>query len=162
MPAKKARGATKRKYKSGAQKRREKFEAAERNALAEQNKDGPAAAAPAPSVAAELDKPDDEQSSLEKQEREDYRRSNRPPDDVVGRMAWVQGLMAKVIYWSGRHIGSADLLVTRRTILEGGAKLGITAVKALYEERLKKLEATVYGKRRKGDVSEDGLEDLPS
>lgn len=157
MPAKKAAGPKKRTYKSGAQKRREKFEATERAALAKE----PAAPATTPTIAAELDATK-EHSSLEKQEREDYRLSGKPPDDVVGRMAWVQGLMAKVIYWSGRHLGSAELLVARRTILEGGAKLGITAVKALYEERLKKLEATVYGKRRKGDVSEDGLEDLPA
>lgn len=137
----------KRKHKSGAQKRREKHEAAERAVQAVQTPSSLRTA-----------------GELEGLERDDYAKAGAPPEDVVGRMVWVQGLMAKVIYWTGRHAGPPDLQATRRTILEGGAKLGITAVKALYEERLKKLEQKVYGRRRqKGKIhaSEDGLEDLP-
>lgn len=136
----------KRKHKSGAQKRRAKYEAAEAAARA--------AMTPAAVVAS---------GNLEELERANYAESGPPPADVVGRMVWVQGLMAKVIYWTGRHAGES-VQTTRRTILEGGAKLGMTAVKALYEERLKKLEVKVYGKRRqkgKDDASEDGLEELP-
>lgn len=137
----------KRKFKSGAQKRREAHEKVERATQA--------AKLPAHLLTEE---------EHERLEREDYAASKQPPKDVVGRMVWVQGLMAKVIYWTGRHAASPDLQATRRTILEGGAKLGITAVKALYEERLKKLETKVYGKRRqkgRADASEDGLEELP-
>lgn len=136
----------KRKHKSGAQKRREKHEAIERAAMESM--------APVERAAA---------GDLEAAERLDYAASDKPPEDVVGRMVWVQGLMAKVIYWTGRHSGPPELQATRRTILDGGAKLGITAVKALYEERLKKLEQKVYGKRRRKGKADapDGLEDLP-
>lgn len=132
----------KRVYPSGAAKRRAKQDAAQRTADASP---------------LSID--------LEKQERADYSSAGLPPSEVVGRMVWVQGLMAKAIYWTAVHAGTPELQSTRRTILEGGAKLGITAVKALYEERLKKLESKVYGKRRqkgKADASEDGLEELPS
>src|SRR5262245_48005349 len=80
-------------------------------------------------------------------ERKDYAELGRPPADTVGRVAWAQAMMATAIYWAART--ALDARETRRMIFDGGQKIGHTAVKALYEERLTSLEAKVFGRRKK-------------
>lgn len=131
----------KRDYPSGASKRKKKLDAAE------------AQNAPADARAKK------KEQRLEQQERRDYASAGKPPEDVVGRMVWAQGLTAKAIYWTGKWAGTPTLCAGRRTILEGGAKLGMTAVKALYEERLVKLEKRIYGRRKDSADVADGTEE---
>lgn len=93
---------------------------------------------------------------------EHYRQLGPPPADTVGRVEWANAICALVIYESVALSLMRDS-AERKVILEGVRTLGMTAVKSLYEERLKKLESFVYGRRRRkggADARDDELEDL--
>jgi len=82
-----------------------------------------------------------------------------PPMDGAGRVEWANRIGALALYESivaplVRPAGE------RKQILDGIRTLGLTAVKALYEERLRKLEEKVYGRRGKVDGAGTGLDDL--
>lgn len=86
-----------------------------------------------------------------------YAEIGPPPDDAARRCEWANAIASLVIYES---IVAPELRLStdRRLILEGVRTLGMTAVKAIYEGRLRKIEAKLYGA---GKVSaHDGLEDL--
>lgn len=87
-----------------------------------------------------------------------YEKIGPPPDDSVGRVDWAGKVCALMIY---EQLTAPSLRTTkeRKLILEGVRTLGMTAVKALYEERLKKIESTLYG-RRNGKGSSDALDGL--
>lgn len=85
-----------------------------------------------------------------------------PPADVVGRVEWANKCCALMIY---EQLAAPELRspAERRLVLEGIRTLGMTAVKALYEQRLKRVEATLYGGAVQEELDEvDGLEPDPT
>ena len=85
-----------------------------------------------------------------------------PPVDVVGRVEWANKICALVIY---EQLAAPELRppAERRLALEGIRTLGMTAVKALYEKRLMRVEATLYGGPAREELDEvDGLEPDPT
>lgn len=85
-----------------------------------------------------------------------------PPEDVVGRVEWANKCCALMIY---EQLAAPELRspAERRLVLEGIRTLGMTAVKALYEQRLKRVEATLYGGAAREELDEvDGLEPDPT
>lgn len=120
---------------SGASKRRKKLDAEE-----------------AAAEAARDERQRKRYQRLEAIERRAYRKIGPPPEDSAQRIAWGNLLAATVGYHTGIGEGTAAIKSTRRTLLEVVRTLGMTGQKALYEQRLKLLERTVYGKRPgKGD-----------
>jgi hypothetical protein len=74
---------------------------------------------------------------------ERYRKVGPPPEDGARRVEWGNHIAALIAY---EQIVAPAIRTPqeRKLILEAVRTLGMTAVKALYEERLKKLEAKVY------------------
>lgn len=89
---------------------------------------------------------------------EKYRTLGEPPEDGAQRVEWGNRLSAMIAY---------EQLVApairppfeRKLVLEAVRTLGMTAVKALYEERLKKLEAKVYKRAGKDSDASGDLEE---
>lgn len=87
-----------------------------------------------------------------------YAKIGAPPNDVLARVEWAQKMLAQALYETATD-PQLEARERRRIIGDLGAKIGITAVKALSEERIKRIEATLYGKRSKGAANaRDGLE----
>jgi hypothetical protein len=87
-----------------------------------------------------------------------YRRLGPPPDDAIGTIAYANraaGLLLHDVLTDRAIESETD---RRRMAKDFIAVVGMTGVKALYEQRLKKLEARVYGKGQ-SDEDGDGLED---
>jgi hypothetical protein len=85
-----------------------------------------------------------------------------PPADVVQRVEWANKCCALMIY---EQLIAPELRspAERRLVLEGIRTLGMTAVKALYEQRLKRVEGTLYGGAVREELDEvDGLEPDPT
>lgn len=85
-----------------------------------------------------------------------------PPPDVVQRVEWANKCCALMIY---EQLVAPELRspAERRLVLEGIRTLGMTAVKALYEQRLKRVEGTLYGGAVREELDEvDGLEPDPT
>lgn len=84
-----------------------------------------------------------------------------PPENSAQRVEWANRLSAEIT-WEQIIAPNVRSSQERKLILEGVRTLGMTAVKALYEERLKKIESKVFsGAEKDGDADAgDGLEDL--
>lgn len=126
--------ASKRRYKGGAEKARAKKAAQSAEAQARSEAVG------------------------EEHPTEKYRRLGLPPDDAIGTIAYANrsaGLLLHDILTDRAISSETD---RRRLAKDFIAVIGMTGVKALYEQRLKRLEAKVYGKGS-SDASDDGLED---
>lgn len=91
-----------------------------------------------------------------------YKAIGPPPADVVGRCEWAQRMLAQALFETTTDPGTSPR-ERRRVVGDLGAKIGMTAVKALYEERLKSLEEKVYGRtKRERKHGTDGLEEFPA
>jgi hypothetical protein len=86
-----------------------------------------------------------------------YAEIGAPPESSVERVEWANRICAMVIY---EQLVVPELRTSgeRKVVLEGIRTLGMTAVKALYESRLKRIEATLYGGRAR--TVKNGAEDL--
>jgi hypothetical protein len=85
-----------------------------------------------------------------------------PPASTVERIEWANRICALLIY---EQMVVPELRTTqeRKIVLEGVRTLGMTAVKALYESRLKRIEATLYAGRAREELNgSDGLEPDPT
>lgn len=79
------------------------------------------------------------------------------PDDVVERVAWANKAGAQCL----AEIMADDMLESKerwKLAAELVRSVGMTSVKALYEQRLKRLEGRLFGKGA-SDANGDGLED---
>lgn len=87
-----------------------------------------------------------------------YREIGPPPGDTVQRVEWGNRICAELAY---EQLVAPEIRgpQERKVVLEAVRTLGLTAVKALYESRLKRLESFVYGK---SDEESDVLDDLES
>jgi hypothetical protein len=95
--------------------------------------------------------------SGEEHPTEKFKRRGAPPDDAVATIAYANRAAGLLLH----DILTDTALVEgdrRRMAKEMIAVIGMTGVKALYEQRLKKLESKVYGKGS-SDENDDGLED---
>lgn len=81
-----------------------------------------------------------------------YVKLGPPPADAANRVSWGNEFLA-LLAWETLVAPSFRPLSERRQMGDLIAKLGLTAVKALYEERLKKLESKVYGKSSDGNAN---------
>jgi hypothetical protein len=82
-----------------------------------------------------------------------YEDAGPPPEDGAQRVEWGNRISALVAY---EQLIAPDLrpLAERKLVLEAVRTLGMTAVKALYEERLKRVEAKVFkGAGKDSDAS---------
>lgn len=109
--------------------------------------------------------------------RKRYLKVGAPPKDTVGRTSWA-GQIAALLIWEQLTAPELRSNAERKVFFEGVRTLGMTAVKSLFEQRLKRLEAMVYGdaeakaaaarddgeKAKGADAGEgdDGLEELPT
>jgi hypothetical protein len=71
-----------------------------------------------------------------------------PPKDPALRVAWASELGAQFLHEVSQH-ATIDARERWKLGAEFIRTLGMTAVKALYEDRLRKLEGKVYGRRGK-------------
>ncbi len=87
-----------------------------------------------------------------------FARLGGPSGDAIGNIAYANRAAAELLHavLTDRSIESET--DRRRQAKDFIAVIGMTGVKALYEQRLKKLEARVYGKGA-SDENGDGLED---
>lgn len=131
---------TKRSYPSGAAKRKAKRQKL-RKAAARRSA-GPQAEVP-----------------LERQWLDALKALGPPPKDTVGRIEWGNRVVAQLLHETIVDPGIAPS-DRRRVGSDLVYKLSATGVKALYEERLKKLEAKVYGRSKDGP-DDDGLDPVP-
>ncbi len=76
-----------------------------------------------------------------------YSQLGAPPPDTVSRIEWANHACALLLHETLNDPG-IEPNERRRVGAELIRTLGMTSVKALYEERLKKLEAKVYGRGR--------------
>ncbi len=120
-------------YKSGAQKAREKKARLAAEALSRSSLAG------------------------EEHPTEKYVRLGVPPDDAIGTIAYANRCAGLLLHDTLTDRGIVSETDRRRSAKELIAVVGMTGVKALYEQRLKKLEARVYGKGASDES--DGLED---
>jgi len=131
---------------SGAAKRRRAFEKSE--AAAAGSKPSSIAALPGaltgPPGALEIDA---------------YLAIGPPPADAIARVEWGARMLAAALY-SAACDPELDSGARRRSIGDLGGKLGMTAVKALYEKRFLKLEAALLGTKGGTDGAREGLECL--
>jgi hypothetical protein len=85
-----------------------------------------------------------------------------PPDDPVQRVAWAGELCAQFLHEVATH-PKIDARERWKLGAEFVRTIGMTAVKALYESRLKRIEATLYGGRAREELNgSDGLESDPT
>ena len=84
-----------------------------------------------------------------------YAELGPPPSDGARRVEWGNRIAALITYESSVE-PALRTPQERRLILEGVRTLGMTAMKALYEERLRRIETELFGS---SDLV-DGLEDL--
>jgi hypothetical protein len=84
-----------------------------------------------------------------------YEEIGPPPADGAARVEWGNRISAEIAY---EQLVAPAIRTPqeRKLVLEAVRTLGMTAVKALYEERLKKLERKVYG--RAGTDADAGSE----
>lgn len=80
-----------------------------------------------------------------------------PNGDAVGNVAYANRCAAFLLH-DIMHDPALDETTRRRQAKDFIAVIGMTGVKALYEERLKRVEAKVYGKAASNE-DDDGLED---
>jgi hypothetical protein len=86
---------------------------------------------------------------------ERYRDIGPPPEDGAQRVEWGNRISAEIAY--EQLVAPAIRTPSeRKLVLEAVRTLGMTAVKALYEERLKRLESKVY--KRAGKDADAGAE----
>lgn len=93
---------------------------------------------------------------------EKYAEIGEPPEDAVRRVEWASRICALLIY---EQLVAPELRTAqeRKIVLEGVRTLGMTAVKALYESRLKRVEAKLYGGAVREELNgSDGLEPDPT
>lgn len=98
-------------------------------------------------------------AKLKREWAERYSKIGEPSADGARRVEWGNHIAALIAY--EQLVAPAVRAPSeRKLVLEAIRTLGMTAVKALYEERLKKLEAKVYGRRSgKDSDADDDLED---
>jgi hypothetical protein len=85
-----------------------------------------------------------------------------PPTDPVQRVAWAGELCAQFLHEVATH-PKIDARERWKLGAEFVRTIGMTAVKALYESRLKRIEATLYGGRVREELNgSDGLEPDPT
>ncbi len=84
-----------------------------------------------------------------------YREIGAPPADGAQRVEWGNRISATIAY---EQLVAPEIRQPseRRLVLEAVRTLGMTAVKAIYEERLKRLESKVY--KRAGKDADAGAE----
>lgn len=87
-----------------------------------------------------------------------YGRLGVPPDDAIGTIAYANRAAGLLLHGVLTDRAIASETDRRRMAKDFIAVIGMTGVKALYEQRLKRLEAKVYGKGS-SDENDDGLED---
>ena len=91
-----------------------------------------------------------------------YEAIGAPPDSALERVEWANRICAMVIY---EQLVAPELRTTteRKVVLEGIRTLGMTAVKALYESKLKRVASKLYGGAVREEVDgSDGLEPYPA
>lgn len=84
-----------------------------------------------------------------------FRELGPPPADGAQRVEWANRMAATVAY---EQLIAPDSrpAADRKLVLEAVRTIGMTAVKALYEERLKRVESKVYkGAGKERDASAD-------
>lgn len=91
-----------------------------------------------------------ELTSLEKTWLRRYKRLGPPPKDTVGGIAWANQV-TRLLLWETLTDPGIEPRERRRVGGDLVAKLGMTGVKSLYEERFIALEAAVYGKKGKSN-----------
>jgi hypothetical protein len=126
--------APKKRYKGGAEKQR-----AKKAALAQETK-----------ARAEL--------AGEEHPTERYARLGLPPEDAIGTIAYANRAAGLLLHATLTDKAIHSETDRRRMAKDFIAVIGMTGVKALYEQRLKRVEAKVYGKGS-SNASDDGLED---
>jgi hypothetical protein len=89
---------------------------------------------------------------------EKYRRLGLPPDDAIGTIAYANRAAGLLLHDVLTDMAIESETDRRRMAKDFIAVVGMTGVKALYEQRLKRLESKVYGKGS-SDAEDDGLED---
>jgi hypothetical protein len=123
-------------YKSGAAKRRERRE--------RENEE----AKKAPPPAAVVEKWDALYGAL-----------GGPPEETVQRVEWANRVAAEMA-WEQLTAPAMRSMQERRLILEAVRSIGMTAVKALYESRLKRIERKLFADMNGAKAENDGIEDL--
>ena len=91
-----------------------------------------------------------------------YEEIGPPPIDGAQRVEWGNLIAANIAY---EQLVAPDIRTPseRKLVLEAVRTLGMTAVKALYEQRLKRVEGTLYGGAVREELDEvDGLEPDPT